>query len=185
MATTDQDKSMKDKARDATAEASRTVKSHAKDAADKAAREASSYADHAKDVAADEVKGVASALRTAADEFRDGSAQERTFSQIADGLADISDSMRNKDLGDIAGSINSFARRNPVMFLGGAALVGLAATRFAKASSDRSRSTDYSAGRRHQENPLDRPLPDSPPTSRLTPHVDDGDSLTTSRGVRS
>ena len=44
----------------------------------------------ARDTAADEVKGVASALRTAADELRGGSPQERSFG-LADGLADVSD----------------------------------------------------------------------------------------------
>lgn len=115
---------------------SEDLKHRAQDMADNVATEAETYATRAKGAAADEVKGVASALRTAADELRSGSPQERTFSQIAEGLADASDAMRDKDLGELVGSLTGFARRNPMIFLGSAALIGFAATRFAKASSD-------------------------------------------------
>lgn len=114
--------------------ASDQVKGYAKDMA----HEAGDYAEHAKATAADEVKGVSSALRTAAEELRSGSPQERAFSQIAAGLADASDAMRDKDLGEMAQSLTGFAKRNPLVFLGGAALVGFAATRFASASAHRS-----------------------------------------------
>ena len=85
------------------------LKHHAKDVASTVASEAGAYADKAKGAAADEVKGVASALRTAADELRSGSPQERTFSQLAHGLADAADAMRDKDLGEIVGSLTGFA----------------------------------------------------------------------------
>ena len=125
----------KSKVKSAAANVSEELKSRAYDAADTVATEASNYADQAKYVAADEVKGVASALRTAADQLRSGSPQERTFSQIASGLADASDALRDKDLGEMVGSVTDFAKRNPLAFLGSAALIGFAATRFAKASS--------------------------------------------------
>jgi len=131
---------VKGKAKEAAYAAKDEVKARAQDAADTVATEAAGYADQAKGAAADEVKGVVSALRTAADEMRSGSAQERTFSQIADGLADASDAVRDKDLGEMVGAVTDFARRNPMTFLGGAALLGFAATRFAKASGD---SHDY------------------------------------------
>ncbi len=126
--------------------ASDEVKSRAGDMVDTVTTEAGNYATEAKVAAADGVKDVASALRTAADDMRSGSAQERTFSQIADGLADASDAMRDKDLGEIVGVINDFAKRNPLVFLGSAALIGFAATRFAKASGDgASQSSDFSS----------------------------------------
>jgi len=112
------------------------LKSRASDVTDTITSEARNYADRAKGTIADEVETVASALRTAADEMSRGSASERTFSQIANGLADASDAMRDKDLGQIVGVLSDFAKRNPLVFLGGAALVGFAATRFAKASSE-------------------------------------------------
>jgi gas vesicle protein len=127
---------IKDGIKATAAKASDEAKTQAHDVMEKVTSEAANYADGAKKAAADEVKGVASALRTAADELRSGSAQERTFSQLADGLADASDAMRDKDLGEIVTAASDFAKRNPAVFLGGAVLLGFAATRFAKASSN-------------------------------------------------
>ncbi|MGB3555130.1 MAG: hypothetical protein WBA25_10885 [Jannaschia sp.] len=118
------------------------VKADAKDAAKTIAAEARSQADAAKSTVADEISGISSALRTAADEMRTGSPQERTFGQLADGLADASDAMRDKDLGTMVRDLSDFARRNPLVFLGGAALVGFVATRFAKATDDTTRGGD-------------------------------------------
>jgi hypothetical protein len=103
--------------------------------------EAAMRADSAKAGVAGEVSDVASALRKAAGDMRDGSAQERTFGQIASSLADVSDTIRDKDLGQVASEVSDFAKRNPLLFLGGVALAGFAATRFAMASS---RSADDS-----------------------------------------
>lgn len=89
-----------------------------------------------KDGAASEIDNISSALRSAAEKSREGSPQERTFGQAAEALADFSDTVRNKDLGQLLSEVNTFARRNPMAFLGGAALLGFAATRFAKASSN-------------------------------------------------
>lgn len=116
-------------------EAASTVSDKARETASAAASQARQRADGAKRGVADEVSNVASALRTAAGELREGSPQERTFGQIAEGLADASDSIRNKDLGEMASDVSNFARRNPLVFLGGAALLGFAASRFVKASS--------------------------------------------------
>lgn len=131
----DDHKTISEKAREAAVAVSDTAKKQAKDLSRTLDSEAKDYAGQAKDVAAGEVRDVASALRTAADELRSGSPQERTLSQIADTLADASDALRSKDLGEMVGAVNDFARRNPMIFLGSAALIGLAATRFAKASA--------------------------------------------------
>ena len=101
----------------------------------RAQEEAVHQAERAKAGAASEMSGIADALRTAAQEMRSGSPQERTFGQIAESLAGASDALRDRDLGEIAGDVSAFARRNPIGFLGGAALAGFAATRFAQASS--------------------------------------------------
>ncbi|MEH6390174.1 MAG: hypothetical protein V7763_00825 [Sulfitobacter sp.] len=153
------DTSMTEKAKEAAGSASEQVKAHAKDVADTVATEAGNYAGQAKDAAADEVKNVSSALRTAADEMRRGSPQERTFSQIADGLADASDSLRDKDLGEMVTAVSDFAKRNPLVFLGSAALIGFAATRFAKASRTGSSRADY--GDRNDDR-MARPAPGIP-----------------------
>ncbi|WP_299673307.1 hypothetical protein [uncultured Roseobacter sp.] len=118
-------------------EMTENAKSAARDVAQDAASAAKDHAETAKSSVADEMSGVASALRTAAEEMRSGSPQERTFGQIAEGLADASEAMRNKDLSEMVQDVSAFARKNPLVFLGGAALIGFAATRFAKASNTR------------------------------------------------
>ncbi len=134
----DQDMSAKDKSgQDMSA---KDVAGKAGDMAQDAVKQASDVArkqgDEAKSAVADELSSVSSALRKAADEMRSGSPQERTFGQIAESLADASDALRDKDLGTMVGDVSRFARANPMVFLGGAALIGFAATRFAKASAD-------------------------------------------------
>ena len=123
-------------ARKTAADLAEQAKDTADSAVQSATKAAATQANAAKSSVADEVSGVASALRTAAEEMRSGSPQERTFGQIAEGLADASDALREKDLATMVEDVTQFARRNPLVFLGGAALIGFAATRFAKASGE-------------------------------------------------
>ncbi|WP_299971068.1 hypothetical protein [uncultured Roseobacter sp.] len=131
----DASKSAATQAKETASDVSSQAKTAARDVAQNAASAAKDQADTAKSSVADEMSGVASALRTAAEEMRSGSPQERTFGQIAEGLADASEAMRNKDLSEMVQDVSAFARKNPLVFLGGAALIGFAATRFAKASN--------------------------------------------------
>ncbi len=116
---------------------------------DSTVAEVKSQANDAKDSVAGEVKDVAMALRRASEDLRGGSATERTLGQIASSLADASDSLRDKDLGEIMQAASRVARDHPMLFLGGAALLGFVASRYAKASSDRIArpdATDSTAG---------------------------------------
>lgn len=112
------------------------IKNAATDRIDEALTEARTRAEDAKVGVADEVNDVARALRRASEELRGGSAQERTLGLISSSLADASDSIRDKDLGEILQMVSRVARANPVLFLGGAALLGFAVSRYAKASGD-------------------------------------------------
>ena len=111
---------------------------------DQTVAEVKSQANDAKTNVANDVKDVAMALRRASDDLRGGSAQERTLGQIASSLADASDALRDKDLGELLQAASRIARNNPMLFLGGAALLGFAASRYAKASSDRGDAGDAS-----------------------------------------
>ncbi|WP_281969138.1 hypothetical protein [Roseovarius nanhaiticus] len=128
---------LKQEAKTATADLKESARETASEAVGTVRDEAARRAENAKSGVADEVSDVASALRKAAKDMRGGSPQERTFGQIAGGLADLSDEIRNKDLGEMATQVSDFAKRNPLLFLGGAALAGFAATRFATASARR------------------------------------------------
>lgn len=111
------------------------LKYSTKDVANVAASQASQVADDAKDVAAGQISGVASALREAASGLTKGSAAERTLGQIANGFADASESLHDRDFGELISAASDVAKRNPVLFIGGAVLLGFAASRFLKASA--------------------------------------------------
>lgn len=130
------------------------IRSAASHKYDQAVTEVRAKADDARSDMADEVKDVANALRRASEELRGGSAQERTLGQIASSLADASESIRNKDLGEIAEMAKKVGRENPILFLGGAALLGFAASRYAKASGNSTNpsANSQSAARKTQVN---------------------------------
>jgi hypothetical protein len=77
----------------------------------------------------------AGVLRRAA---RDGNAADSPVARIAESAADnlqrFSDSLRNRDLDSLLRDAESFAKRQPAVFIGAAALVGFLAVRFLKAS---------------------------------------------------
>ncbi len=133
--------SLTDKTKQAASDAASQAKDAAQSVASDAAQAAKTHADAARSSAADEASGIASALRTAADEMRSGSPQERTLGQIAEGFADASEAIRDKDMGTMVRDVTDFARHNPLVFLGGAALLGFAATRFARASGGAASAT--------------------------------------------
>ena len=107
--------------------------------AGKAARdvkdEAGRRAEGAKSSLADEIDRIAAALHAACEELRPGSTAERTMDWAAEGLEKTAGHVRQRDTGQLLDDLGSYARRNPAIFLGGAALIGFAASRFAKASA--------------------------------------------------
>ena len=111
-----------------------TARRTAQETGEHLAHEATLRAEQAKSGVADEISSVSKALRTASEELRNGSPQERTFGMVASNLADFADAIREKDLSEMVDDMSGFARRNPVAFLGGAALLGFAGVRMAKAS---------------------------------------------------
>lgn len=104
--------------------------------ADSARRQAHDYGEQSKNYAASETNKVAEALRRASQDLSEGSPQERFVGRLAEGLAEGADHLRGKDVSELGQELTSFARRNPAMFLGGAALLGFAASRFLKSSAE-------------------------------------------------
>lgn len=81
----------------------------------------------------------ANAVRRAGDDLgqSDHSPASRLVMKAADGLETFSRSLADKDPGDLLNAVRDFGRRNPMAFIGGAVLVGLAVGRFARASERR------------------------------------------------
>ncbi|MGR3436099.1 MAG: hypothetical protein ACU0CO_14605 [Shimia sp.] len=142
------------------------TKAAARDAAQQAQSTAKAKAEEHKQTVASEVGNVASALRTARDEMREGSPQERIVGEIAGTLADVSDGIAGKDVGDMVADVSAFARRNPLVFLGSAALVGFAAAQFMKASDPAKRG-----GHAPQANPTTPPAHPAGTAPLATPAV--------------
>ena len=59
----------------------------------------------------------------------------RLVERANEGLRSLSDRLKNKDLDEIMRDAESFARRQPAVFLGAAAIAGFLAVRFLKSSS--------------------------------------------------
>lgn len=108
---------------------------------------ASKVAGQAKDVLGDQLEGqqqrsageidkVASALRQTSNDLGDSVAAPYV-GRAASLLERISGSVKNATLGDTVRAIEGFARRDPVLFLGGSLVLGIVAARFLKSSARR------------------------------------------------
>lgn len=137
MAQTPTDKTMTERAsetaRDAAKDMADTARETVKDVANDAADRAKVEAEVARDRTAEEVDKVASAAEAAAGEFDEGSMQARAIEEVARRVDDIAAQIRSTDIDRMARTLGDAARRNPLMFVAGAALAGFAATRFLKA----------------------------------------------------
>jgi hypothetical protein len=100
---------------------------------------AKSFADDQKNLAAGQITGVADAITKVADEL-DGSDQAtvaRYARDLASGLSSMGRTIEGKNVDDLLGMAQDFGRKQPVAFLGAAALAGFVASRFALASAQR------------------------------------------------
>jgi hypothetical protein len=103
------------------------VREYAREAAEERFRQG-------KDYASSEVEAQAARLRAAGSEWGDDSYPAQAAGYLADGLSQAADAIREQDLNGLMDDVTQFARRNPGMFLGGAALLGFAIARVMKAS---------------------------------------------------
>lgn len=92
-------------------------------------------AESAKQGLAGQVGETAAALEAAAEKFGEQSVQGDLFRGAARGLDALSQALRGNSMSGLASDLTDFGRRNPAVFLGGAALAGFALARFAQASA--------------------------------------------------
>ena len=126
----------------------------AKSATDAVKTQAANLTESAKDVAADAgeklrttlqeqkaagadyVGNVANIIRRTAYEFDSDIPQAGHYiRKAAAQLENVSEAMRNRDMSEIVGNVQQFARRQPTAFFGAAVLLGFAAVRFLKSGS--------------------------------------------------
>lgn len=89
-----------------------------------------------KAAGADYVGNVANIIRRTAYEFDSDIPQAGHYiRKAAAQLENVSDAMRNRDMSEIVGNVQEFARKQPTAFFGAAVLLGFAAVRFLKSGS--------------------------------------------------
>ncbi|WP_425099429.1 hypothetical protein [Tropicibacter sp. S64] len=129
---------------------------HIKDAAETTAADlrqaAEDAADHVRDTAetklddgahaltdgvTDRGDAYADAARRAGSQFPAGSLEERAMQEIANRIDGALSHVRDKGFDELSRDVATFARRNPLLFLGGAVLAGFAAARVLKAETPR------------------------------------------------
>jgi hypothetical protein len=94
--------------------------------------------DEQKNRAADGLGGIANVIRNAGHELRsENEALASYVDQASDQLRRFADQIRQKGVVDMMDDVQSFARRRPALFIGGAFLVGLGIARFLKSSAER------------------------------------------------
>lgn len=95
---------------------------------------AAEEARHAREAAAETARETAEEMREAGEAFDPDSFARQITDRVAEDLSHAAQSMRSADLGNLADDLSDFARRQPALFYGGAALLGFAAARMLKAS---------------------------------------------------
>ena len=117
----------------------------ASDIADKARSNAETLAAKARTAAESKVEEAAARTRSAIDEkaaslrsasssFEPGSYEAQAADYVAANLSRAADFVREQDFSTLTNDVTRFARQNPAIFLGGAAVVGFALARMLKAS---------------------------------------------------
>jgi hypothetical protein len=132
--------SRKDQAKQMVGQAGQALKAEAQSFASVAQDRVRAEAEKGTQAATRTLGDFANAVRRAGDELggADQSPASRLVQQAADGLESLSRNLADKDPGDLQNAVRDFGRRNPVAFIGGAVLVGLALGRFARASEPNS-----------------------------------------------
>jgi hemerythrin superfamily protein len=96
-----------------------------------------------------QIGNVAQALHKTAQQLgeqdQDQSALAQYTNQAADGLERFSHNLRDRELSSVIGQVEDFARRQPMAFIGGAAVLGFLASRFLKSSAEGRSSSDRPA----------------------------------------
>lgn len=139
------------KAKELMGQAGQTLKAEVQSFASVAQERATTEAKKGVETAGRTLDAFANAVRKAGDELdqADQSPASRLVRQAADGLEGLSRGLAGKEPGELLETVRDFGRRNPIAFIGGAVLVGLALGRFVRASdhaTETPRLADQSLG---------------------------------------
>ena len=89
-----------------------------------------------KSLGADYIGSIAQATGRAAHEFEAELPQAAHYiRQASEQIQGVADTVRARDVRDLVGEVQDFARRQPTVFFGGAVVLGFAALRFLKSTA--------------------------------------------------
>jgi hypothetical protein len=138
----------------------------------KVAEKAKGIAAEQKDLVSGQLASVADAVQKVAGELEAENTPTATYARtIADTVSKFSETVQNKDVDQLLSMAEDFGRKQPVAFMGAAALAGFAASRFLGASA-----------KRHQAKPT-APSSDSYQSSPVSGRSDGYASLKSSGGT--
>jgi hypothetical protein len=104
-------------------------------------------ADRGLDQAVDGIETVADSIRRVS---LDMESDQPQIAELASGAADQAEALasylRETDVRQLIGTVEDFARRQPLLFLGGAFILGVAASRFIKAAGGPDQAARLQAG---------------------------------------
>ena len=108
----------------------------AKEIATQATSRVQTAMDEQKIAGADYLGTIAQAVHRAAGEFQTEVPQAAQYIRQAAGqIENVANAVRDRNVRELVGEVQSFARRQPTLFFGGAVILGFAALRFFKSSN--------------------------------------------------
>jgi hypothetical protein len=103
-----------------------------------AAEKAKGMAEEQKQLLVDQLDGVSSSLDKVAGELEEqGEGTAHYVRMVADGASKLTSTVRDNNVDDMLAIAEDFGRKQPVAFMGAAALLGFVASRFLVASASR------------------------------------------------
>ena len=133
--------------KDHAAKVVKDAKQQASEVVESVKEKALGIADAQKSAGADQIDGVARAIHSAADSFKEQMPGAASYiHEAASGVEKFSSSVRNRSVDELVSSVTTFARTQPTAFFGATVLAGFALSRFLKSSAERSASEHTHAG---------------------------------------
>jgi hypothetical protein len=118
-------------------QAKQAVTHVASNVATQAREQVSTQFDARKDKALETMTSVASAMRETSDKLKGVGPLGDAAGRAADGIEKVADFFEGKQIGDVVRDVESFAKREPALFIGAALAIGVIGGRFLKSSGHR------------------------------------------------
>jgi len=121
------------------AEVANQVKNDTAELAKDVKRRGEQKLDSQKHAAADQAKSLAGVVERAAEDLREQNQQSLAeyAGQLADSMKSFADGLKNRSTDDLIRDTQDLARKNPTLFVLGSVAVGVALSRFFKATAER------------------------------------------------